>query len=780
MKALFRIRSLTFALALLPCSMAISYADDDPGHSRHGTAFDSGLRQRPWKMEGIGHTHFPITTQVPEVQEWFDQGNTLLHSFWFEEAERSFRWCLKLDPNCAMAYWGLARTGLNWFTRGPLDTPELKRYLDFLSEASRRKDTMSMRERLYLEAWEASFTGDAFTLDGKERASILAKRLQQLVLKYPDDVEAKALFALFSINPSHALSTELVLQQVLEKEPDHPGAHHYRIHNWDAAAPEQGLPSCIRYGLVAPNIGHADHMPGHNYTKMGLWHEAARSMDTATRVELRYMNQQLALPFETWNFAHNRNYLCYIQEQLGMADAALQGAHDLLSAPRDPEANKDNNYGAFDQGVIALVRALLKFERWDEVLTTSNAVAIPWREIPSDKDLRAFAETLAYTGKGDLFKARARLQDLKTGIRQRKEKTKEAEAKWAIGLKTAEGILVAAEGNLLDATRLLTDASAMEKKEREAGDYANDPPMNPWPVNRVLGDVYLNRGEPRLALEAYQRALDQEPYDAFTLSGMARAHFALGARDQAENDYGRLLYVWSGANANLRWMTAVAALGLKASRVAPTLAPERPYRPDTLAQLGPLNWEPYAAPKLSCVDIEGKTVSLEEYRGSNVLLVFYLNDECVHCVEQLKAINARADDWSRENTVVLGVSSASSEKNKNSAKLGKLPMRLLSDRDHENARRFASYDDFEELELHSTLLIDTLGRVHWKRTGGTPFADVEFLLQSVKRMNQQRMEQPNKAGKSSAKRVSPLPHDELKRHDPQMEQLLADVWAKSR
>ncbi len=717
-------------------SVAPAQADDGPGHSRHGAAFDSGLRQRPWKMEGIGHTHFPITTRTPEVQEWFDQGNTLLHSFWFEEAERSFRWCLKLDPDCAMAYWSLARCGLNWFAMGPLDIPEAKRYLDFLSEATRRKGLVSERERLYIEAWESSFTGEAFTLDGRERASILASRLQQLVLKFPDDIEAKSLFALFSIAPSHALSTELVIQQVLAQEPDHPGAHHYRIHNWDGAAPEQGLPSCLRYGLVAPNVGHADHMPGHNYTKMGLWHEAARSMDSATRVELRYMNQQMALPFETWNYAHNRNYLCWIQEQLGLPDVALQGARDLLAAPRDPEANKDNNYGAFDQGMIALVRGLLKFERWDDLLTRSNSVAIPWRDIPNDEALRAFAETLAHIGKGDLIKARLRLQDLKTGDRQRKFKTNELAGAWVSGIKTAEGILLAAEGNLLDATRLLTDAAASEKKDRDAGGYANDPPINPWPVSRVLGDIFLSRGEHRLAVEAYERALAQEPYDAFTLSGLARAHFALGDRAQAENAYGRLLYVWSGASTNLKWLTAVAQLGLKAPPIAPTLAPERPYRADSLAHLGPLNWEPYPAPKLSCLDVENRPVTLEQFRGKNVLLVFYLNDECVHCVEQLRAINARAEDWNNENTVLLGVSSVSPEKNKDSAKLGKLPMLLLSDRDHENARRFASYDDFEEIELHSTILIDAKGRVHWKRTGGKPFADVEFLLRSVKQMNQ--------------------------------------------
>jgi peroxiredoxin len=109
----------------------------------------------------------------------------------------------------------------------------------------------------------------------------------------------------------------------------------------------------------------------------------------------------------------------------------------------------------------------------------------------------------------------------------------------------------------------------------------------------------------------------------------------------------------------------------------------------------------------------------------------------VHCVEQLTAINARTGDWARENTVVLGVSSASPEKNKASAKLEKLAMRLLSDHDHDNARRFASYDDFEEIELHSTILIDAAGRVHWKRTGGEPFADMDFLLKSVKQMNKQ-------------------------------------------
>src|SRR5437899_13046174 len=131
MRSLRTLLMVLAGLSLLPAA----HADEEPGHSQHGSAFDSGLRQRPWHMEGIGKTHFPITTRVPEVQEWFDQGNTLLHSFWYEEAERSFRWCLKLDPGCAMAYWGLARCGR-------IDSAEQKRYADFLREAVRRKESV--------------------------------------------------------------------------------------------------------------------------------------------------------------------------------------------------------------------------------------------------------------------------------------------------------------------------------------------------------------------------------------------------------------------------------------------------------------------------------------------------------------------------------------------------------------------------------------------------------------------------------------------------------------
>lgn len=721
---ILRFVCIPFALT----SLWILPGDEQPGHSTHGSAFDTGLRQRPWRMDGIGHTHFPVTTNVPEVQEWFDQGNTLLHSFWFEEAERSFRWCLKLDPNCAMAYWGLSQTGLNWFSDSALDSPQARRGLEFLKEAVRRKSAVSPRERMYIEAWDAAFNGES-----KERGQVLTKQLIKIIVAYPEDVEAKALYALYCINTPFAYGVELVIQQVLQKEPDHPGAHHYRIHNWDDISTEQALESCRRYGMIAPNIGHSNHMPGHNYSKLGMWREAALSMDSATRVELKYMNERLALPFETWNFAHNRNYLSYIQEQLGMESVARDGARALIAAPRDQIRNKDEDLGAYDQGIQSLVRGLIKFERWEEILKEG---VIPWRDIPSDKGNRAFAEALAHIGLGNLVEARSRVLEIRSAVKTQSDKHKFMDIDLAIAADSAEGLLRAAEGDCLEGTRLLLQAAAAEAKKRDDGSYRNDPPPYPWPVYRVLGDLYLSRGEFRLACEAYDRALKAEPNDAFTLSGLARAQYALGEKQVAAKYAGRLAYVWSKADAGLKWRTLVDNLKLDAHPIAETPAPERDYSPGMLDNLGPLNWEPFAAPKLECVDSEGNPVSLEDYRGKNVLLVFYLNEECVHCMEQLGQISKRAADWTAENTVLLAVSSVPPAKNKESQKLGSYPIRLLSDTDHVNARRFTSYDDFEDMELHSTILIDTKGRVHWKRTGGDPFTDMEFLLKEVKRMNE--------------------------------------------
>ena len=710
-------------------AIAMAFAKDDPGHSKHGSAFDSGMRTRPWVMEGLGDAPFPITSKNPEVQKWFNQGNALLHSFWFEEAERSFRWCLKLDPDCAMAYWGLARCGFNWFTvSGPeYDDKQFGRYKTFLKEAVRRKDKVTERERMYIEAWEKA------TAPGvKEGAKVIANQLQEIVIKYPDDIEAKAHLALFNIGAGSALANQLVIDQVLAKNPMHPGAHHASIHNWDYAAPEQGIKSCELYGKAAPGIGHSLHMPGHIYSKLGMYHEGAIAMDSATRIELRYMNDRLALPFETWNYPHNRNYLCYIQEQLGMAEASLQGARDMLAAPRDPEYNSEEMGRITMEGHSALVRALVKFERWDQILAP-GVVAWSLKDDFGKMD-KAFVETLALNGLGKRREAKERLQDLKGLVAKLAAASKDPSGDQTRGLtqlvNIAEGMVALSEGNLLEGQKALLNAA-----EEDAKFVGGDPPSSPWRVIRLLGDDYRKRGDNKLAIECYERALKEEPNDGFTLSGLALAHHAAGNIQRATTYAGRLKAVWSQADKNLKWLEDVRKLGLAAKPIAETPRPERIYRPKELDALGPMNWQPFQAPSLQVLDVNGKKVQLKDFTGKNVLLVFFLGEACVHCVGQLKSINDRMSDFEAQDTVVLAVCSATPAKLKDSATLGQVKVQFLSDKAHENARRFASYDDFEEIELHSTILIDKKGRVRWKRTGGEPFMNMDFLVNELKRIN---------------------------------------------
>lgn len=719
---------ISLILITLP---VFAIADDKPGHSSHGSAFDSGMRTKPWLIPGVGDAPFPITSKNKEVQQWFNQGNALLHSFWWEEAERSFRWCLKLDPDCAMAYWGLAHCGFTWFS---LDAPkfddkEFGRYKTFLREAVKRSGKVTPHEQMYIAALQASVT--------KGGAATMTAKMKEIAKKYPNDNEAKALQALYGIGKTPKDENEKLIQEVLAKNPMHPGALHASIHNWDDGESLKAIKACELYGKAAPGIGHALHMPGHIYSKIGMWNEAAISMDSATRTELRYMNDRLALPFETWNYPHNRNYLCYIQEQLGMASASEKGARDMIAAPRDPELNSLEAGGRIVmEGIFALVRNSIKFEKWDQILAPNF---VKW----DDKNefmvwMRTFAETLALTGKGKLAEARVRLKALREMDAKMAASDPTAKpGEVSIEVEVAEGHLLLAEGNVEQAQRLFIRAQVQEEANRKGGRYSNDPPSQAWPVARILGDHYRAKGFNTAAIGHYEHALKNEPNDAFSLSGLAQAYAADGNREKATYYAGRLAYVWANADPGLRWMQEVQKLGLNAKPIAETPAVEQKYNPVSLESFGPSNWAPFNAPKLDVLNINGKPVRLEDYRGKNIVLVFFLGEACVHCVGQLKAINDKMSDFEKQDTVILGVCSASPKSLKESVKLNPVKIKFLSDTNHENARRFASYDDFENIELHSTIVIDKQGKVRWKRTGGDPFMRIDFLLQELTRINKE-------------------------------------------
>ncbi|MFN7932877.1 MAG: redoxin domain-containing protein [Bryobacteraceae bacterium] len=690
------------------------------GHSHKGEEFDVGPRQKPWEMPGIGRVHFPITTQNKEVQKWFDQGVTLLHSFWDYEAERAFRWCLKLEPENAMAYWGLARATGD------------KRSVEFIREAAKRKSRVTEREKLHIEGLEALYASEKLRDrddDYRQRNREYKKILETIAVKFPEDMEAKALLALANMGDSR-YGTELIVREILAKQPDHPGAHHYRIHNWNYHEPEQALESCRRYGQIAPGIGHALHMPGHVFATAGMWHEAAISMDSATRAEKRYMLERLTFPFNNWNYGHNRAYLSYIQEQLGMGEAAIFGARQLMDAPLDPDHNSDAPFSSHSQGIAAMLRASIKFERWEDLL---RAKTIPWRDTFSDKIHKAYAETRAHFALARMDKAQKSLE-AHDALKSDLEKNKGVKDLYELQSKELHARIALARGESLSGLAMLADAAA-KQFEMQKGD--NDPPRYPEVLYVALGNAYLEAKSPHLARQAFAKALELTRNDIFALAGLVQAHHALGEVKEAESAMARLRFTASGADPNVPALNRAFATGVKAEPKDNSPAAQRSYRGTALSDFGPAVWEPFPAPELDAVDPEGKRVTLSEYRGKNVLLVFYLGRECLHCMKQLKDIQSKKDDWERLETVVLAVSGNKPEDNARNLKSIQLPaVRLLSDRDFANARRYRSYDDFEDMELHSTILIDKRGRVHWARTGGEPFGKMDFLIKQLGRMNE--------------------------------------------
>jgi peroxiredoxin len=267
--------------------------------------------------------------------------------------------------------------------------------------------------------------------------------------------------------------------------------------------------------------------------------------------------------------------------------------------------------------------------------------------------------------------------------------------------------------------------------------HNNDPPRHPRIVSTVLGEAHLAQSSYLLAAKSFERTLATVKNDGFALSGLARARFALGDDEAAARAYGRLRFVWSDADMRLRWLGDAYQLGLESEPIDESIRQQRRYAHEDLASFGPGTWEPYPAPELDALDPDEERVTLEEYRGRNVVLVFFLGEQCAHCVEQLVALDEKSSDFEERDTQILAISGDSPERNRDSLKMGELGMRLLSDTDFANAKRFHSYDDFEEIVLHSTILIDRQGRVSWARSGGDPFMDLDFLLEQIDRANEE-------------------------------------------
>src|SRR4051794_32319750 len=232
--------------------------------------------------EKLGMVHFE-TSCKPDAQKLFDRGMLYQHSFWYRASQRTFEEVLKADPECGIAYWGIALS-LLWNPHTPATAKNLTEGAAVLAKA-RSVDTRTQRERDYLDALGVMYT-DYDKVDHRTRIQAYAKAMEQLAQRYPSDDEAQIFYALAlntSASPAdktyaNQLKGAAILEPIFRRQPQHPGVAHYLIHLYDAPPiAEKGLDAARRYSKIAPAAAHAQHMPSHIFTRVGYWKDSIAS-----------------------------------------------------------------------------------------------------------------------------------------------------------------------------------------------------------------------------------------------------------------------------------------------------------------------------------------------------------------------------------------------------------------------------------------------------------------------------------------------------------------------
>ena len=726
-----------------------------PGHSLHGEAFDEGPRQKAYLMKGMPKVDFPVSTKSTEAQAFFNQGVGQLHGFWYFEAERSFRQVAAIDPECAMAYWGMAMANVN----------NEKRAKEFIAKATAKKAEATPRERAWIEAL-AAYCAAA---DNADRRKQYVRDLEAIVHDNPTDIEAKAFLALQiwtngdwmtekskRVPISSYKAVDALLDQVLAVEPMH-AAHHYRIHLWDNEKPGRALKSAALCGQSSPGIAHMWHMPGHIYSDLHRYADAAWQQEASARVDHSYMIRDGVLPDQIFNYAHNNEWLIRDLAAVGRVNDAIDLAKNMLDLPRHPKYNSlEKKEGSAHYGRERLVSTLVQYERWADLIALATGPYLPPFDTPEDKVERARLLGRAQAELGNLSEARGQLAALNTMLADertaRYKSADEAESKaradkksedeiarkmadalkaHAPRIRSLERAVAELNGRLLLASGDLVKAKAEFDKLKDGDELRRD----------HLAQIYLRLGEKSQAEEFARRAADRNREEVYSLATYVAVLNAVGKKQEAEKRFERLRSLAGHADLDQPVFDRLKPLVKELKLSDDWRKPETPNdvgdRPD-LDSLGPFRWSPSPAPGWSLPEPDGHVLSLDQYRGKPVLVLFYLGSGCLHCVEQLKKFSPMANEFSAEGISIVAVSSEPLDLLKQSLttlkKNESVNFPLLSDGDRAIFRAYRAYDDFENMPLHGAFLIDAAGLIRWHDVGYEPFMDARFVLDEAKRL----------------------------------------------
>jgi tetratricopeptide (TPR) repeat protein len=521
------------ALALAPQPAAAAEAE------QHGSHAIAGAK--------MGEVSFP-TSCAPAVQPRFNQAVWILHSFWYKEAVKAFTAITEADPGCAMGYWGIAMS--QWY---PLWYPPSPAMLQSGAAAIAKGLAVppkTERERGYLEAIGA-FYRDGDKLDHRTRALAYEKAMEAQHARYPDDREAAVFYAL-ALNATwpptdksyaNLKKAAALLEPVWAEQPDHPGVVHYLIHSYDTPVlAESGLKAARRYAAIAPAVPHAQHMPSHIFTRLGLWQESIDSNLVGHRIAAAYAAETLGPGGYDTETVHTLDYLAYAYLQTGQ-DKAAKGVLDKVAGLRKGAA--PNLPIAYALAAIPARYALERRNWRDAAALQPVGVEFPWDKFPWAAAMTSFARALGSAQSGD----RAAVERELATLQGYKDKLVEAKNDyWANQVEVqrlgAAAMLAHATGDGARALELSRTAAEIETTM----DKHPATPGAVLPSRELRADLLLARNDAATALQEYRAVLRTDPNRFRSVLGTARAAKQTGDDAGAKRAYQDLLTLCANAD----------------------------------------------------------------------------------------------------------------------------------------------------------------------------------------------------------------------------------------
>jgi hypothetical protein len=478
--------------------------------------------------EELGHVHFP-TSCTPLAQEKFDRGLAMVHSFVYPDSVNAFTEAAAADPQCGIAYWGIAISHRPNPLILPLSAAALKHGLEAVEKGT-AIGAKTEREREWLAAIELYYR-DYDKVEQTTRGLAYEKAMEQLMQKYPDDPEAAVFYAL-ALNETappgdktyaNQLKAGEILEKILVAQPNHPGALHYLIHSYDyPPLAQRALIAANKYAEIAPAAPHAQHMPAHTYSMLGLW---AQSVESNTKSREAAQEQAARLwPGATHpGVPHHLDFTEYALLQMGQEQRAKQIRDDTNSIKR----LGFESLGSYTALAAVPARFALERQMWKE----AAALEPRGSQFPQAEAITYFARAMGAARSGDLAAADQELGKLKE-LHAALEKA--SQSYWAeqveIQMLAASAWIAKAKGQKEEAVKFMRAAADLEDNSPKHIAMEN----RLYPMRELLGDLLLEEQQPGQALNEYEISFQSTPNRLRGLYGAAKAAQAGGQPQKAE------------------------------------------------------------------------------------------------------------------------------------------------------------------------------------------------------------------------------------------------------